>query len=103
MSQAAIEVSNLSHVFPNGRGIRSVSFQVHAGEVLGYLGPNGAGKTTTMRHVTGLMRAQSGTCTVMDHDAWGEAPSVHALLGYVPGELNLMKGTTGLFGSGIGR
>ena len=34
-----------------------VSFEVHAGEVVGLLGPNGAGKTTMMRGALGLIEA----------------------------------------------
>jgi ABC-2 type transport system ATP-binding protein len=38
------------------------------GDIFGYLGPNGAGKTTTIRIILGLMRATSGTVTVLGKD-----------------------------------
>lgn len=44
--------------------VRSVSFQIEAGEVVGFLGPNGAGKTTTLKMLTGLIHPSEGTVTV---------------------------------------
>jgi ABC-2 type transport system ATP-binding protein len=44
--------------------VQSVSFQIEAGEVVGFLGPNGAGKTTTLKMLTGLIHPSSGRVTV---------------------------------------
>ena len=49
--------------------VRSVSFEVEPGEVVGFLGANGAGKTTTLKMLTGLIRPSSGQATVA-----GEVP-----------------------------
>jgi ABC-2 type transport system ATP-binding protein len=46
-----------------------LNLTVRRGEVYGFLGPNGAGKTTTMQILLGLVRATSGTATVL-----GRAP-----------------------------
>ena len=56
MENAMIQVCNLTLQYPNGKGIRDISFRVKEGEVLGYLGPNGAGKTTTIRCLLGFSR-----------------------------------------------
>ena len=48
--------------------VEDVSFQVNAGEVLGFLGPNGAGKTTTMRMLTGFVTPTSGGASICGHD-----------------------------------
>ncbi|MBF2076327.1 MAG: ATP-binding cassette domain-containing protein [Synechococcales cyanobacterium C42_A2020_086] len=47
--------------------VRSVSFQIEAGEVVGFLGPNGAGKTTTLKMLTGLIHPSTGQVRVAGH------------------------------------
>jgi ABC-2 type transport system ATP-binding protein len=47
--------------------VKSVSFQIEAGEVVGFLGPNGAGKTTTLKMLTGLIHPSGGRVTVAGH------------------------------------
>ncbi len=64
--------------------VDNLSFQVNAGEVLGFLGPNGAGKTTTMRIIAGFMRADSGLVSVCDKPVDQFSLEVRKLIGYVP-------------------
>jgi branched-chain amino acid transport system permease protein len=40
--------------------VNDVSFQLHAGEIVGLIGPNGAGKSTTFNLVTGVLKLSSG-------------------------------------------
>ncbi|XQQ06030.1 MAG: ABC transporter ATP-binding protein [Leptolyngbya sp. IPPAS B-1204] len=47
--------------------VQSVSFQIEAGEVVGFLGPNGAGKTTTLKMLTGLIHPSTGQVKVAGH------------------------------------
>jgi iron complex transport system ATP-binding protein len=49
--------------------LRSVSFELRAGEVLGLVGPNGSGKTTFIRAVTGAVRPAAGRVMVGGRDA----------------------------------
>ncbi|ADV67339.1 ABC transporter ATP-binding protein [Deinococcus maricopensis] len=44
--------------------VRGVSFDLHAGEVIGFLGPNGAGKTTTLKMLSGLLHPSGGEVRV---------------------------------------
>jgi ABC-2 type transport system ATP-binding protein len=46
------------------QALQGVSFQVKAGEMVGYLGRNGAGKSTTIKILTGILHPTSGTATV---------------------------------------
>jgi len=41
--------------------LRGVTFDLHAGEVLGVVGPNGCGKSTLLRALTGLLPLRAGT------------------------------------------
>jgi ABC-2 type transport system ATP-binding protein len=51
------------------RAVDDVTFEVAAGERVGFLGPNGAGKTTTLKVLSGLLHPTSGKVTVA-----GETP-----------------------------
>ena len=90
-----IEVEGLTLQYPNGKGIRDVSFQVKEGQVLGYLGPNGAGKTTTIRCLLGYSKADRGSCAIRGLDCRRQAPAIQRFLGYLPGEIAFLDGMTG--------
>jgi ABC-2 type transport system ATP-binding protein len=49
------------------RAVDSLSFQVRAGERVGFLGPNGAGKTTTLKILSGLLYPTAGRVQVAGH------------------------------------
>ncbi len=64
------------------RAVDHVSFELHAGQVLGLLGPNGSGKSTIMKMIMGLVRPTSGMCSV-----WGKKPDtseVRKRIGFFP-------------------
>jgi len=42
------------------RAVRDLTFEVDAGEMVGYIGPNGAGKSTTVKMLTGILVPTSG-------------------------------------------
>lgn len=79
-----IEVEGLRKSFGEKEAVRGVSFQVKAGEVLGFLGPNGAGKSTTMRMVTGFLEPDGGRVRVDGFDMATSPLAAKARLGYLP-------------------
>jgi len=91
-----LAVEHLTKRFPNGKGIRDVTFAVKKGEVFGFLGPNGAGKSTTIRHIMGFMKPDRGCVKVNGLDTWKDRGKVQPLLGYLPGEISFIEGMTGL-------
>ena len=78
---ALIEVSELRRTFKVARkvgrlrrvhdevvAVESVTFQVEAGETVGYIGPNGAGKSTTIKMLTGILVPTSGRIRICGLD-----------------------------------
>ena len=79
-----IEVRELTKSYGTTIAVDNVTFDAHAGEVLGFLGPNGAGKTTTMRILTCYLSADAGTATVAGYDVFEESVEVRKHIGYLP-------------------
>jgi ABC-2 type transport system ATP-binding protein len=69
--------------------VSDVSFEVRAGEVVGYLGPNGSGKSTTAKMLTGLLEPSGGAVLVDGRNIAHDLVAFHRRLGYVPEEPNL--------------
>ena len=44
--------------------LQGISFTIPDGQMVGYIGPNGAGKSTTIKILSGILRPDSGSCTV---------------------------------------
>lgn len=80
-----VSLDKLSKNYGMTRGITDVSFDVYAGEVLGFLGPNGAGKTTAIRTLMGLIRATGGNATILGQNALVPNPELRREIGYLPG------------------
>ena len=80
----AIEAKGLFKRFGPKLALRGVSFYVREGEIMGLLGPNGAGKTTTVRILTGILRPDSGSATVMGYDVLEEPLEARRRIGYLP-------------------
>jgi fluoroquinolone transport system ATP-binding protein len=70
-----IDVNGLVFSYPhsNGPAVDDLHFSVEDGEIFGFLGPNGAGKSTTQKVLTGLLRAYSGSVSVLGREVrdWG--------------------------------
>ncbi|MFI3312765.1 MAG: ATP-binding cassette domain-containing protein, partial [Eubacteriales bacterium] len=59
-----IEVKNLVKTFDRFRALDDLTLTVPQGSIYGLVGPNGAGKSTVIRHITGVMRQDSGSVTI---------------------------------------
>lgn len=59
-----IDVRSLTVSYGQQPVLRSISFGVPAGQLVGIIGPNGAGKSTLLRAILGLIHLDSGTVTL---------------------------------------
>jgi len=74
--------------------LQDVSFDVKQGLVTGLIGPDGAGKTTLMRLAAGLLRTDSGVCTVLGRNVAREPLQVQADISYMPQRFGLYEDLT---------
>ncbi|HQX15190.1 MAG TPA: ATP-binding cassette domain-containing protein [Anaerolineales bacterium] len=66
--------------------VRGLSFQMEAGELLGFIGPNGAGKSTTIKILTGILHPTSGDAKVLGFVPWKERQKLAYHIGTVFGQ-----------------
>ena len=89
MSEAVIEVSGLTRHFGDKPALDSVSLSMPRGAVYGLVGANGAGKTTLIKHILGLLRAESGSVRVFGLDPVTDPVTVLSRIGYLSEENDL--------------
>lgn len=66
--------------------VRNLSFEMEAGELLGFIGPNGAGKSTTIKILTGILFPSSGRVKVLGFVPWTERRQLAYHIGTVFGQ-----------------
>ena len=66
--------------------VRRLSFQMDAGELLGFIGPNGAGKSTTIKMLTGILLPSDGEAKVLGYTPWKQRRELAYHIGTVFGQ-----------------
>lgn len=66
--------------------LKEMSFTILDGQIVGYIGPNGAGKSTTIKILSGILRPDSGECTVNGMVPWEDRKKYVSKLGVVFGQ-----------------
>ncbi|MCL6501483.1 MAG: ABC transporter ATP-binding protein [Pirellulales bacterium] len=79
-----IELRRLHRYFGQTQAVQDVSFEVAAGQVMGYIGPNGAGKTTSMRILATLDVPTKGDAFVDGFSVVNDPDRARARLGFMP-------------------
>jgi ABC-2 type transport system ATP-binding protein len=68
--------------------LKSISFTIEKGELVGFIGPNGAGKTTALKILSGLLYPTSGFTEVLEYDPWERKPDFLKKIALVMGQKN---------------
>jgi ABC-2 type transport system ATP-binding protein len=84
-----ISVRGVSKLYGTFTAVRSLSFDVGAGEVLGLVGPNGAGKTTTLRCLAGIISPSTGEIAIAGHSLTRDPVAAKRALAFIPDEPHL--------------
>ena len=92
MSQE-LSVLALKKTFGRKTAVKSVSFSMRAGEIVGLLGPNGAGKTTVFYMIAGFLRPTAGSIRLDDQDITRLPMYLRAQAGiaYLPQEASVFR------------
>lgn len=91
-----ISLRHLTKRFGSQTAVHDLSFDIAAGEIVGFLGPNGAGKTTTLKMLTGVLEPSAGTATICGFDLLTSPMDVKRSIGYVPESGAVYESLSGL-------
>ena len=80
----SIAVQSVIKTYGKQYALNDVSFQIGAGEVVGFLGPNGAGKSTMMKIITSYIAPTEGVVVVNGFDVSKNPMDVKKSVGYLP-------------------
>jgi ABC-2 type transport system ATP-binding protein len=79
-----IETKNLTKVYGDITAVDNVTLSVESGALYGLLGPNGSGKTTMIKMLTGQIRPNGGTISVVGIDVMKDPIGVRQRVGIIP-------------------
>lgn len=80
----SVKVSHITKVYGTQKALDDVSFEIGAGQVVGFLGPNGAGKSTMMKIISCFIPQTEGTASVQGFDTVDQSIEVRKRVGYLP-------------------
>src|SRR5438045_4842770 len=89
VGEPGIEVPELTRRFDSRTALDSVSLSMPRGAGYGLVAANGAAKTTLIKHILGLLRAQSGSVRVFGVDPVADPVGVLSRIGYLSEENDL--------------
>lgn len=81
-----IQGNDICKNFDGIQALDHTNFHVPKGAVYGLVGPNGAGKSTLLRHVTGILRPNSGEILI-DGEPVFENPSAKGKMAFIPDDV----------------
>jgi ABC-2 type transport system ATP-binding protein len=89
MTEDVISVSEVTRRFGAKTALNAVNLSMPRGGVYGLVGANGAGKTTLIKHILGLLQAESGSVRIFGLDPVADPVAVLSRIGYLSEENDL--------------
>jgi ABC-2 type transport system ATP-binding protein len=80
----SIKLTNVSKFYGKQAALKSISFEVERGQIVGFIGPNGAGKTTAMKIITGIIPPNAGEVLINGLRVEENTLTIRRLMGYLP-------------------
>jgi ABC-type multidrug transport system ATPase subunit len=84
-----VDIRRVTRQFGNKTALDDISLAVPRGGVFGLIGGNGAGKTTLIKHVLGMLKAQTGTVQVFGLDPVKNPVGTLGRIGYLSEDRDL--------------
>lgn len=86
---------NLQKTYDNKAALKSLSFSLQPGRIMGFLGPNGAGKTTAIRILTTILQPTAGSFSIggISHE---EPDRIREVIGVLPESHGFPENVTGV-------
>jgi ABC-2 type transport system ATP-binding protein len=92
MREDVVVTSGLTKRFGDLVAVSDLDLRIQRGVVYGMIGPNGSGKTTAIKVLNGLLRATSGSATLLGESV--PARGVAHRMGYMPQEMAIYTDLT---------
>lgn len=81
-----IQVLNIDKSFDGFQALSDLNINVKTGSIYGLIGTNGAGKTTAIKHITGVLKPDSGNVLINEETVF-ENIKVKQRIGYISDDL----------------
>ena len=92
-----IKADSLTMIYGNGhKATDDVSFNIKAGEIVGFAGPNGAGKTTVIKMLTGILKPTSGNVVINGFEIDKDPINAKMSFAYIADNPDILIQLTGL-------
>lgn len=88
-SSSIVDIRRVTRRFGNKTALDDVSLTVPRGGVFGLIGGNGAGKTTLIKHILGMLKAQTGSVQVLGLDPVQNPAGTLGRIGYLSEDRDL--------------
>ena len=91
MKQFAVSIRNLSKSFSKLKALDKITVDIRRASITGIVGPDGAGKTTFIRHLAGLLKADSGEIDILGFNPKSQSDEIQKIIGYMPQQFGLYE------------